>query len=190
MKAEDKYKAASQAALGFLEKAGYVIKDGKAITAPAGAKLEYECIIPADGVGDHPSFAILTAAKEAFAKIGINIIINDPADSNELWDKLDAGSQELWCAAWGATIDPDMYQVYHSSNIVGLQALQSLTTIIFRMLTSISTSWMQEQVLTSPTERLSISHALTSSLIGLLRFLYIRDRTASSTALSVLKTVQ
>lgn len=120
MKAEDKYKAASQAALAFLEKAGYVIKDGKAIAAPAGAKLEYECIIPADGVGDHPSFAILTAAKEAFAKIGINIIINDPADSNELWDKLDAGSQELWCAAWGATIDPDMYQVYHSSNIVGL----------------------------------------------------------------------
>ena len=31
----------------------------------------------------------------------------------------DAGTQELWCAAWGATIDPDMYQVYHSSGIVG-----------------------------------------------------------------------
>ena len=24
-----------------------------------------------------------------------------------------------WCAAWQATIDPDMYQVYHSNNIVG-----------------------------------------------------------------------
>ena len=37
-----------------------------------------------------------------------------------LWDSLDAGTQELWTAAWGATIDPDMYQIYHSSNIVGL----------------------------------------------------------------------
>ena len=36
-----------------------------------------------------------------------------------MWNKLDAGTQDLWCAAWGATIDPDMYQVYHSSGIVG-----------------------------------------------------------------------
>jgi peptide/nickel transport system substrate-binding protein len=25
----------------------------------------------------------------------------------------------MWAAAWGATPDPDMYQVYHSSNTVG-----------------------------------------------------------------------
>ena len=25
----------------------------------------------------------------------------------------------MWTAAWGSTIDPDMYQVYHSSNVVG-----------------------------------------------------------------------
>ena len=54
------------------------------------------------------------------ATIGIELKINDPADSNVLWDAMDAGTHELWCAAWGATIDPDMYQVYHSSNIVGL----------------------------------------------------------------------
>jgi len=45
--------------------------------------------------------------------------INDPADTNILWDSLDAGTQELWTAAWGATIDPDMYQVYHSSGVPG-----------------------------------------------------------------------
>ena len=32
---------------------------------------------------------------------------------------MDAGIHEMWCAAWGSTIDPDMYQVYHSSNVVG-----------------------------------------------------------------------
>ena len=34
--------------------------------------------------------------------------------------RLNAGTQEMWVAAWGSTIDPDMYQVYYSGNIVGL----------------------------------------------------------------------
>ena len=53
--------------------------------------------------------------------MGINLIINDPADANELWNAQDAGTCEMWAAAWGATPDPDMYQVYHSSNVVGLE---------------------------------------------------------------------
>ena len=57
--------------------------------------------------------------------IGITLNINDPADSNELWNALDAGTQNMWAAAWGATVDPDMYQVYHSSNIVGLGGTDS-----------------------------------------------------------------
>ncbi len=121
MDADAKYAAALEAALKYFEAAGYTVEDGKLTAAPEGAKLAYEAIIPGDGNGDHPSFSILTAAKEAFAKIGFELIINDPADSNVLWDALDANTSELWCAAWGATIDPDMYQVYHSSNIVGLE---------------------------------------------------------------------
>ncbi len=119
MTADDKYAAAKTAALGFFEAAGYTVEDGKVTAAPEGAKLEYEVIIPAEGMGDHPSFAVLTDAEAAFAEIGITLKINDPADSNILWDSMDGNTHELWCAAWGATIDPDMYQVYHSSNIVG-----------------------------------------------------------------------
>ena len=90
-------------------------------TRPDGKSyLEYEVIIPGDGIGDHPAFAMLTDAQAAFASIGIKININDPSDSNVLWDALDAGVQDMWTAAWGATIDPDMYQVYHSSNVPGL----------------------------------------------------------------------
>lgn len=122
MTTEDKYAAALEAAKGFLKAAGFTYDEAAGVftAAPEGAKLSYEVIIPADGIGDHPSFAILTDAKNALATIGIELKINDPADSNVLWDALDAGTHELWCAAWGSTIDPDMYQVYHSSNIVGL----------------------------------------------------------------------
>lgn len=121
MTSEEKYEAAKQAAIGFLKKAGYTFDEasGKFTAAPEGAKLEYQLIIPADGIGDHPSYGIVTNATEALKSIGITLTIYDPTNSSELWDIIDVGDQELWCAAWQATIDPDMYQVYHSSNIVG-----------------------------------------------------------------------
>ena len=114
MSADDRYAAAKQAALGFLEAAGYTVENGKATAAPEGAKLEYTAMIPADGSGDHPSFMILTEAKNAFAEIGINLIVNDLSNSSDLWDALSAIQGEIWCAAWGATIDPDMTQIYYS----------------------------------------------------------------------------
>lgn len=122
MSAEEKYAAALDAAKGYFLAAGYTLDEetGKFTQAPEGARLAYEVIIPGDGTGDHPSFAVLTEAKGALENLGITLEINDPADSNILWQALDAGEQDLWTAAWGATIDPDMYQVYHSSNIVGL----------------------------------------------------------------------
>ena len=122
MSSEDKQAAALAAAVEYLKAAGYTFDEatGKFTAAPEGAKLEYELMIPANGTGDHPSFMIGTLAKQAFETIGINLIVNDLSDPNVLWDRMDAGTQELWCAAWNATIDPDMYQVYHSSNIVGM----------------------------------------------------------------------
>lgn len=80
--------------------------------------LSYEVIIPADGVGDHPAYGILTNAKEALATIGIDLQINDPSDSNVLWQAIESNpiSAEFWCAAWSSTADPDMYQVYYSTN--------------------------------------------------------------------------
>ena len=114
MSADDKYAAAKTAALGFFEAAGYTVADGKLTAAPEGAKLEYEVMVPGDGTGDHPAFMILTEAKSAFAELGLNLIINDLSNSSDLWTKLDAIQGEIWCAAWGATIDPDMTQVYFS----------------------------------------------------------------------------
>ena len=114
MSDDEKYDAALKAALGYFEAAGYTVADGKLTSAPAGAKLSYEAMIPGGGNGDHPAFGILTGAKEQFAKIGFELVINDLADSSVLWDTLSAQKAEIWCAAWGATADPDMYQVYHS----------------------------------------------------------------------------
>jgi len=123
MTEEEKYAAALEAAIGFLKKAGYTWDDAakKFTAAPEGAKMEYEAIVPGDGIGDHPAYNILTETKKALETIGITLTINDPSDSQILWDALDAGTQNFWTAAWGAAVDPDMYQIYHSSNVVGVE---------------------------------------------------------------------
>lgn len=122
MTEDEKYTAALDAAVGFFKAAGYTWDDAsKTFTAaPDGAALSYEVMIPGDGTGDHPAYGILTAAKEALATIGITLEINDLSNSADLWTTLEAGEGEMWAAAWQATIDPDMYQVYYSTNIVGL----------------------------------------------------------------------
>ena len=110
---EEKYDAALQAALGYFEAAGYTVEDGKLTAAPEGASHEYELMIPGDGAGDHPSFMICTLAKEALAEIGMNLIVTDLSNSADLWTALEAETCAMWCAAWQATVDPDMYQIYH-----------------------------------------------------------------------------
>lgn len=108
--------AAKQAALGFFQAAGFTVSGGVVVAAPAGARLSYQVIVPAGGTGDHPAFAVLTGARDTLSEIGITFYIYDTPDANVFWDTLDSGTQELWVAAWGSTIDPDLFQVYHSSN--------------------------------------------------------------------------
>lgn len=114
MDAEARYEAALNAALGFFEAAGYTVEDGKLTAAPEGAKLEYQINIGANGAGDHPSFLLLKNASDAFAKIGFTLNVNDITTAAELYQTYQSGVAEGWCAAWQATPDPDMYQLYHS----------------------------------------------------------------------------
>ena len=114
MTPQQRYDAAKVAALGFLEAAGYTVSGGKAIAAPKGAAMEYEVLIGAGGTGDHPTFMSLSMAADTLKEIGINLIITDIANFSQLSNAVNSGSAELFAMAWGASSDPDMYQVYHS----------------------------------------------------------------------------
>lgn len=114
MTADEKYAAAKEAALGYFQAAGFTVDGGKVTAAPEGGRLEYTLWIPGDGTGDHPSFMICTLAKEALAELGIDLTVKDLTQSSELWTALEAHQVDIWAAAWGATVDPDMYQIYFS----------------------------------------------------------------------------
>lgn len=119
MTEEEKYDAALQAAVGFLKAAGYTFDDNGVITAaPEGAETSYEMLVPGSGQGDHPAYGVALAASEQLKKIGFDLVVSDVESS--VWnDSLEANTAQLWCAAWQATADPDMYQVYYSANAHG-----------------------------------------------------------------------
>lgn len=126
---DEKYAAAIDATVGYLKAAGYTWDEatGKFTAAPEGAKMTYEIMIPANGEGDHPSYGVISAVKDAFAGIGITLEIKDVSDGNLLWTALEAVpvGTDMWVAAWQAVVDPDMYQVYHSSNVNGAGGTES-----------------------------------------------------------------
>lgn len=115
MSTTEKYDAALQAALGYLEAAGYTVENGKIVAAPAGAKTEYTVNIGASGNGDHPTFQTLTNAAAKLQEIGFTLTVNDMSNSADLFSSYQSGVAEGWVAAWQSTSDPDMYQVYHSN---------------------------------------------------------------------------
>lgn len=114
MSAQERYDAAKKAALGFFQAAGYTVENGKVVAAPAGAAMSYEVLVGAGGTGDHPTFMALTLAAEALKSIGFHLIVTDISNFSELSNAVNAGTAELFAMAWGASSDPDMYQIYHS----------------------------------------------------------------------------
>lgn len=119
---EERYAAALEAAKGFFMAAGYTWDDatGKFTAAPEGAKMSYEVLIGGGGTGDHPDFLLLEYAREALDSIGITLVINDPSDTNEIWNAKDANTTELWVQSWSLSLDPDPMQIWHSRNVPGL----------------------------------------------------------------------
>jgi peptide/nickel transport system substrate-binding protein len=117
--AEERNTAALDAAIGFFKAAGFTWDEtqGKFTEAPEGAKLSYEAMLQGYGVGDHPSYRILSDAAAALSTIGITLSISDVEDSRALLSRMSAGTQEIWAAAWDSAADPDMYWTWHSDSI-------------------------------------------------------------------------
>lgn len=96
---------------GLVESAGYV-KNSSGIYQKGTHQLKYTFTIAGEET-DHPAFNALYKAGELLNKCGFQIIVT--TDANAL-KKLNSGALTVWAAAWGSTIDPDMYQFYHKES--------------------------------------------------------------------------
>lgn len=112
-KAGDKLTEADQKEylMGLLTDAGYK-ENADGILYSGNNVLKYTFTIAGEEV-DHPAYNALKHASEILNDLGF--LINVTTDSNAL-KKLATGDLTVWAAAWGSTIDPDMYQVYHKDS--------------------------------------------------------------------------
>lgn len=77
------------------------------------SKLKIKFTVAGASITDHPTYTVFKQAAEILNTMGWNVEVK--ADSQAL-TKLATGSLEVWAAAWGSSVDPDMYQVYHKNS--------------------------------------------------------------------------
>ncbi len=103
----------------LVKEAGYTLgSDGVYVNPTTGDKLEYIFTIAGDSE-DHPAYNALKKAADILNKHGFKVTVQK--DINAL-KKLNNGALTVWAAAWGSTIDPDMYQTYHIDSLAGSTA--------------------------------------------------------------------
>lgn len=102
-------------ALEYFMAAGYEQKTAgsKTTLVKDGKQLVLEIAIGGDGTMNHPTAPVLTQMKTELEKMGAVLNITD-CDTSVLFDKMNAGEWDMWTAAWSATPDPNLYQLYHS----------------------------------------------------------------------------
>ena len=106
----------------YMDAAGVVAGD---------SELSIKFTIAGADLTDHPTYLTFRAAAELLNDMGWDIEV--VADTQAL-TKLSTGSLAVWAAAWGTTVDPDMYQVYHKNS--------TATSVL---------AWGYREILASPT---------------------------------------
>lgn len=124
--------------LSFMERAdehtmGYTDSDLKVTFTIAGSNLT-----------DHPTYQVFQTAAKLLNECGWEVEV--VADSQAL-TKLSTGSLAVWAAAWGTTVDPDMYQVYHkNSNASSVRAWG------YNAILSNDSYWVEQDILDKMSE--------------------------------------
>ncbi|MBQ8658110.1 MAG: hypothetical protein IJ506_03165 [Clostridia bacterium] len=80
---------------------------------PGEINLNLKFTIAGASITEHPTYEVFKQAAEILNACGWEVEVK--ADPSAL-TKLSTGSLAVWAAAWGSSVDPDMYQVYHKDS--------------------------------------------------------------------------
>ena len=95
---------AKKAILEYMQLAGVSAGD---------SALSIKFTIAGSNLTDHPTYQTFQSAADLLNECGWNIEV---VPDTQALTKLSTGSLAVWAAAWGTTVDPDMYQVYHKTS--------------------------------------------------------------------------
>jgi peptide/nickel transport system substrate-binding protein len=98
----------------LIEDCGYKLDGNDVYTKTKGGNhtLKYTFTVAGEDK-DHPAWDAMWRAYEILNQWGFDINVTTDAQALR---KLSSGDLTVWAAAWGSTIDPDMYQVYHKDS--------------------------------------------------------------------------
>ncbi len=109
------------------------------------ADLKVTFTIAGSDLTDHPTYQVFQTAAKLLNECGWDVEVI--ADTQAL-TKLSTGSLAVWAAAWGTTVDPDMYQVYHkNSNASSVKAWG-----YNQILANENAYWMESEILNEMSE--------------------------------------
>ena len=106
---ENNYAAVKAVIVEYLYAGGCEIGSNGKWVDENGEALKYTFTVAGDTT-DHPAYKTFLKARDILNSVGMEIEVIP--DSRALF-KLASGSLAIWAAAWSASLDPDMYQVYH-----------------------------------------------------------------------------
>ncbi len=95
---------AKSSILSYMEAAGVSAGD---------SALSIKFTIAGSNLTEHPTYQTFQNAADLLNECGWDIEV---VPDTQALTKLSTGSLAVWAAAWGSTIDPDMYQVYHKNS--------------------------------------------------------------------------
>jgi peptide/nickel transport system substrate-binding protein len=145
--------SARRAALDFFEAAGFELNSMRTAVAEFPEGMErgtmqtpaFEIFIAGGGIGNHPSYLLLTMAAETLRSMNINVRIRDVWTQGELFEAVINGEADMWCAAWNDDVLPGLSENFSSGGINNLfnlscntvddeimHALTSLDSIYYR----------------------------------------------------------
>ncbi|MBR2406569.1 MAG: hypothetical protein IKB04_05990 [Clostridia bacterium] len=82
----------------YLSAAGYTFKDGKAVSAPAGAQLSYRVWFTGNAIGYSPAYSMMAEAAKLLEQVGISLSLRDLIFDDTLYNGIDNGMVGIWCA--------------------------------------------------------------------------------------------
>ena len=77
------------------------------------SKLKITFTIAGSNLQEHPAYVTFRDAAALLNELGWDVEV---VPDTQALTKLSTGSLEVWAAAWGSSIDPDLYQVYHKNS--------------------------------------------------------------------------